>query len=83
MMFRVMMMKSYDDAMVPRAGGLVEELIEKPECAKRLHITPRTLDDWMARGYVPFLKIGKAVRFRWTDVLAHLASRYAVEGGDR
>jgi excisionase family DNA binding protein len=49
-----------------------DELSEKPEIANRLKISIRTLDEWMRDGRVPFLKIGKTVRFHWPEVLAHL-----------
>jgi excisionase family DNA binding protein len=49
-----------------------DEILEKAETALRLKISTRTLDEWMRKGRVPFLKIGKTVRFRWCDVVAHL-----------
>lgn len=49
-----------------------DEIIEKPELAKRLRVSTRTVDVWMREGRVPFLKISKSVRFRWGDVLDHL-----------
>ena len=54
------------------ATASADEILEKPETADRLKISTRTLDQWMRSGRVPFLKIGKTVRFRWGDVLAHL-----------
>lgn len=49
-----------------------DEMLEKPETANRLKVSKRTLDAWMRGGLVPYLKIGKTVRFRWPDVVAHL-----------
>ncbi|MEI7821717.1 MAG: helix-turn-helix domain-containing protein [Verrucomicrobiota bacterium] len=49
-----------------------DEILEKPQTAERLKVSTRTLDEWMRAGRVPYLKIGKSVRFRWSDVLAHL-----------
>ena len=49
-----------------------DEILDKRELASRLKISTRTLDQWMRAGRVVFLKIGKTVRFRWGDVLAHL-----------
>lgn len=40
-----------------------------PRCLK---VSGRTLDEWMRSGRVPYFKIGKTVRFRWADVIAHL-----------
>lgn len=58
------------------ATASADELLE--ETAQRLRISTRTLDEWMRAGRVPFLKIGKTVRFRWSDVLAHLNDRCRV-----
>ena len=55
-----------------------DEILAKSETAQRLKISTRTLDQWMRAGRVPFLKIGKTVRFRWPDVLAHLQDKCRV-----
>jgi excisionase family DNA binding protein len=47
-------------------------LLRKRELAPQLGISSRTLDVWMAQGRVPFLKIGRSVRFRLSDVLEKL-----------
>jgi len=49
-------------------------LLTKRELAPKLKIAPRTLDLWMRKGRIPFLKVGKSVRFRWEDVLTKLAA---------
>jgi excisionase family DNA binding protein len=57
------------------ANASPDELLEKPETASRLKVSKRTLDAWMRDGRVPFLKIGKTVRFRWPEVVAHLENK--------
>ena len=47
-------------------------LLRKRELAEKLAISKRTLDVWMAKGRIPFLKVGRSVRFRWPDVLEKL-----------
>jgi excisionase family DNA binding protein len=47
-------------------------LLSKRGLAPKLQISTRTLDDWMRKGRIPFLKVGKTVRFRWPDVLEKL-----------
>jgi len=47
-------------------------LLRKPELASKLAISKRTLDVWMRNGRVPFLKVGRTVRFRLGDVLQKL-----------
>ena len=46
----------------------------KREVAARLRRSTRTVDDWMRKGKLPYLKIGKTVLFRWQDVLEKLNS---------
>ena len=47
-------------------------LLRKRELAEKLAISKRTLDVWMQKGRIPFLKVGRSVRFRWPDVLEKL-----------
>ena len=63
----------------PRVG---ECFISKTEVATRLGMTPRTIEHWMQRGIIPYLKIGKGRRatvlFKWTDIESHLKANYGV-----
>jgi excisionase family DNA binding protein len=68
------MIKTEKTATAERAA---DWLLTKEELAPHLRIGHRTVDDWMRRGIIPFLKIGKAVRFRLPDVLESL-SRFRV-----
>lgn len=52
------------------------ELLSKPELAKRLKKTTRTIENWCAAGYLPYVKIGKSVLFRWDSVLTHLEEKF-------
>ncbi len=50
-----------------------EELLTKAQIAVKLQITQRTVDNFMARGILPYFKLGeRMVRFRLSDVQAHL-----------
>jgi len=64
-----MVHETRDDATADGAG---DGLLTKRGLAPKLHISTRTLDDWMRKGRIPFLKVGKSVRFRWPDVLEKL-----------
>jgi excisionase family DNA binding protein len=50
-----------------------EPFVSKPEVARRLGKTLRTVDNWMRRGFLPYYKIGRSVSFKWSEVAAHLA----------
>jgi predicted DNA-binding transcriptional regulator AlpA len=51
-------------------------LLSKRALAPKLQISVRSVDDWMKRGWIPYIKIGpKTVRFRLQDVLEKLNAR--------
>ena len=54
--------------------GASDGLLDKPELAAKLRISKRTVSAWMKKRRLPFIKIGKTVRFRWPDVLEKLQS---------
>ena len=56
------------------SGTNFEPFIDKTEVGKRAQIKPRTIDDWMKRGLLPYYKVGRSVRFKWSEVETHLAT---------
>ena len=66
------MSKEQQEKQLQRA---IDGLLSKRGLAPQLEISTRTLDDWMRRGWVPYIKIGKTVRFRLEDVIAKLNAR--------
>ena len=56
-----------------------EALLTKRQLAPRIQKSPRTIDNWMKEGRLPFLKVGRTVLFSWPDVLASLKERYGVD----
>jgi excisionase family DNA binding protein len=55
-----------------------EGYITKEEVARRLTKTVRTVENWQRRGYLPFVKVGQSVLFRWSDVVTHLDQNFTV-----
>ena len=55
-----------------------EDYITKKQVARRLRKPLRTIESWMHDGVLPFYKVKQAVRFRWSEVQAHLAAHYRV-----
>jgi hypothetical protein len=52
------------------------ELLKKAQLAEELNISTRSVENFMRRGWIPFLRIGKkTVRFCLADVLATLKQR--------
>ena len=51
-----------------------QNLLTKRDLASMAKVYPRTIDNWMARGWLPFLKLGKSVRFLPSDVQKFIES---------
>ena len=49
----------------PRAKG---ECLVKKEVAAMYRVTPRTVESWMRTGQLPYVRIGRTVRFRLVDL---------------
>ena len=47
-------------------------LITKEQLSKKVGVTPRTIESWMRLGHVPYIKIGRSVRFDQEDVMRAL-----------
>ena len=58
----------------PGNGPTFEPYIDKREVGRRTQMRPRTIDDWMQRGLLPYYKVGRSVRFKWSEVETHLAT---------
>ncbi len=54
------------------AGQREDELLTKQELATKLKKTPRCIELWMRHHYLPYIKVGRSVYFRWKDVLTSL-----------
>jgi hypothetical protein len=63
------MSKEHQERQLERA---IDGLLTKRGLAPKLEISPRTLSYWMKRGWVPYIKIGKSVRFKLSDVIEKL-----------
>ena len=59
-------------------SSTVEPFIDKGEVGRRTQMCPRTIDDWMKRGLLPYYKLGRSVRFKWSEVESHLAANCRV-----
>ena len=67
------MSKEHVERQLERA---IDGLLTKRGLAPKLQISTRTLDSWMKKGFVPFIRVGgKTVRFRLADVIEKLGER--------
>jgi excisionase family DNA binding protein len=55
------------------------ELITKIQLAVRLKVSTRTIDMWMSKNLVPYRKIGRTVRFSWSEVCKKAGQKMASE----
>jgi excisionase family DNA binding protein len=59
-----------------------ERYLSKMEVAARLGMTARTVEHWMRRGIIPYVKIGKGRRatvlFKWAEIEVHLKKYFGV-----
>jgi len=55
----------------------------KRELSEYLGVTERTIEVWMRRRYIPYVKIGQSVRFGVATVLCYLDEKYYVPVGER
>ena len=61
-------------------NGVREDYIDKPEVARRLKKTVRTIDNYMSRQWLPYYKIGRSVYFKWSEIEAHFAATCRIGG---
>ncbi len=59
-------------------AGQQPRLLTKTEVADYAQCTTRCIDNWMRRGYLPYFKIGRTVRFKVADVDAYLSNHFRV-----
>lgn len=61
----------------------VRSLEDKPGIAREIKVSRRTIDNYMARRIIPFIRIGHVVRFDVARVRAALRRFEVREAGDR
>ena len=62
-------------------AGQQPRLLTKSEVAAYAQCTTRCIDNWMRRGYLPYFKIGRTVRFKVADVVDNGEGFAALGGG--
>lgn len=60
------------------AHHTLEPMLTKEQAAKHFQVALRTIDTWMEQGYLPYYKVGRAVRIRWTDVQKYWDEKFRV-----
>jgi len=65
----------------PRVADSHDDLLTQEELAERLRVGLRTVVRLQHDGTVPFIVLGKSVRFYWPAVVAHLNAHSTVARG--
>ncbi len=52
----------------------MKEIIDVPECADLLGVTPQTVYRWVEAGSLPAMRAGRLIRFQRSEVLGWLRS---------
>ena len=65
-----------------RLSSKLNDLIDANQAAQLLHVTPGTLAVWRSSGRysIPFVKCGRCVRYRLSDLNAWIESRTQSSG---
>jgi hypothetical protein len=53
-------------------------LLTKSQLARRVNVSIRTVESWMSKKLIPYIKINKTVRFIWPDVEKALKGQFGV-----
>ncbi len=77
------MQTSQQNADTTPAGTTVtsapEGFIGKTEVARRLGKTTRTIEVWATKKrFLPYLKVGRSILFKWSDVEASLLQNHGI-----
>lgn len=63
---------------VSNSTSAPEGFIDKAEVARRLGKTPRTVEAWTKKGYLPVCKVGRSCLYRWRDIEARLLENHGI-----
>jgi excisionase family DNA binding protein len=53
----------------------LQPMFSKKQAAKRFGVSARTIDHWISKGYLPYLKIGRMIRIPMSDAESWLKER--------
>lgn len=57
--------------------ALPDQLLNEKELAEKLKITHRSVITRRMSGDLPFIRVGRLIRYSWPDVVAHLRKAHS------
>jgi len=61
------------DGLIEMNSNASSKLIDVPEAAALLDVSPNTLRQWLSQGRLPLIKVGRLTKLRPQDVQAFIA----------
>jgi excisionase family DNA binding protein len=58
----------------------IESWKSKKQMAAHFNVSTRTIDEWMRKGYLPYFRIGRQVRFKKSDVDEAMNRNFKING---
>ena len=82
--FILTLIEIINDKQLPeKASRLLEAALNKKQLAEHFGVSVRTVESWMARGCVPYYKLGKLIYFRISEVYAFWDERFSIRRSGR
>lgn len=74
--------KAQSLAEIIRQAATLNDLLDQNQVAQLLNVTPGTLSVWRSTGRyaIPFVKVGRRVRYRLSDLHSWIESRTQANG---
>lgn len=60
------------------ARRLADPFVTKQQLAQHFNVTVRTIENWQRRGVLPYVKHGKIVRFKLSEVEAYWSEHFTI-----
>jgi excisionase family DNA binding protein len=70
--------QTLSELMAPQMAPLANEYLTKDDVATLLKVSRRTVESYLARGLLPYLRIGGVIRIRAKDLESHLMSSFRI-----
>jgi excisionase family DNA binding protein len=60
-------------------GPLMERLMTAKQVSELIEVNPSTVYHWVSEGFIPYVKLGKCIRFKKSELLRWIDKNYRKE----